>query len=206
METPHAHDPAAAGTWRDDVELVRRARSGDPVAVDEFLTRMSCVRRFHAQRNDQLGSPLGKHELEDVLQETLFALWQKLDLYEGSGPLEAWAYRFAYVRLLTRVRMLDLRPRLIDDVREKPPEPQAPPSPDAFRFETLYRILESIEAPDRELIQAKVFDQRTFEEIAEHLDVPVSSVKTRFYRAIARLRTLLAATDEAPLEKREARA
>jgi RNA polymerase sigma-70 factor (ECF subfamily) len=204
VDAPHAQDPETSAC-REDVALARKARAGNPDAVDEFLRRIGCVRRFQQLKNEQLGRPLGNHELEDVLQETLFALWQKLDLYEGGGPLEAWAYRFAYVRLLTRVRNLDLRPRLIDDVLEELSEPQAPPTQDAFRFELLYRTLERIDAADRDLIREHVFEQRTFAELAAQLGVPVGTVKTRFYRAITKLRELLGASDEGSIVASEKR-
>ena len=185
--------------WDGDVDLARRARSGNADAVDELLRRMACVRRFHVQKNEQLGRPLEGHELEDVIQETLFALWQKLGEYRGSGPLEAWAYRFAYVRLVGRIRKLDRRPRLIDDVREAVPEPLAQPLEDAHRYEVLYRTLERVGERDRDLIRMKVFDQRTFEDLAALLDLPVGTVKTRFYRALARLRALLETSGEASI-------
>ena len=157
---------------------------------------MNCVRRFHVLKNDRLGKPLGKDELEDVIQETLFSVWEKLGEYEGRGPLEAWAYRFAYLRLLARIRKLHNRPRLIEDVDDVVLEPQAPPSPDAFRFEELYRGLERVPSPDQDLIRSKVFDQRTFEELAVQYDVPASTVKARFYRALVKLRGMLDSTDD----------
>lgn len=182
-------------TWSRDVDLARRAREGNPEAIDELLGRMGCVRRFHLLKNGQFGRPLGKHELEDLLQETLFALWRKLELYNGSGPLEAWAYRFAYLRFLARVRKLDRSPRLLADVREVVLEPEAPVRGDPFRFERLYRMLERVGTRDERLIRLKVFEQRTFEEVAEELDLPTNTVKTRFYRALARLRGMLEAAD-----------
>jgi RNA polymerase sigma-70 factor (ECF subfamily) len=196
---PSSPPQQTAPEWGADVDLARRARSGNADAVDELLRRMACVRRFHVHKNEQLGRPLEVHELEDVIQETLFALWQKLDEYRGSGPLEAWAYRFAYVRLVGRVRKLDRRPRLIDDVREAVPEPLAEPLEDAYRYEVLYLTLERVGARDRDLIRMKVFDQRTFEDLAVLLELPVGTVKTRFYRALARLRALLETSGEAPV-------
>ena len=185
-----------AEPWARDLELARGARAGDGAAIEALLERLRCVRRFHVLKNEQLGRPLGKHELEDLVQETLIALWQKLDLYAGSGSLEAWAYRFATLRFLTRLRNLDYRPRLIEDVSDDIPEPQAPPIPDRFRFEYLYQVLERVSAGDRDLITMKFFEQRTFQDLARQLGVPPSTVKTRFYRALARVRGLLEAKDE----------
>jgi len=185
------------GNWIRDLELVREARGGDPAAVERFLERMTCVRRFHMLKNEQFGRPLGKDELEDAVQETLFALWRKLDHYQGTGPLEAWAYRFAYLRFLERLRKLERRPRLLDDMRGDVPEPVSPPKRDHERFERLYRMLELVGDPDESLIRKKVLEQRTFEELAMQMELPTNTVKTRFYRAMTKLRGLLqSAQDE----------
>lgn len=189
--TARESSPSSPGSWSQDLELVKRARRGDAQAIETFLERMSCVRRFHVLKNEQFGRPLGSDELEDAIQETLFALWRKLDIYEGSGPLEAWAYRFAYLRFLERLRKLDRRPRLLDDLAGEIPEPQSQPRKDLERFENLYVMLERVGGSDERLIRMKVLEQRTFEELAQHLEVPINTVKTRFYRAMSKLRGLL---------------
>lgn len=187
--TPSSGAEGRGGRERADVELVGRALRGEGAALQEFLERMSCVRRFLTVQNARLGQPLGGHELEDVLQETLLALWQKLDQYRGIGSLEAWAFRFAYLRVLGRVRSLDYRPRLLDDLPEKILEPQAPAAPDAFRFEALYRGLERVSVEERRLVQRRIFEHRSFEDLEEEFSAPASTLKTRFYRTVARMRT-----------------
>lgn len=184
-----------AAAYGEDLELARRARQGDQEAVQRFLNRMKCVRRFHVSKNEQLGRPLGADELEDAIQDTLFALWQKLDRYEGRGPLEGWAYRFSYLQILSRIRKLDRRPRLFEDLPEHVLEPAERPLADAFRFERLYLLLERVGPPGSDLIRMKVLEQRTFEEVAEILDIPANTAKTRFYRALAKLRGLFEAHD-----------
>ena len=181
--------------WKQDLDLASRARAGMRDAVEEFLARMGCVRRFQVQKNQQFGRPLGQHELEDLIQETLFAVWQKLGEYNGSGSLEAWAYRFSYLRLLTRIRKLDRLPPLLADLNEHPPEPVAPIQ-EGLRYERLYSTLERIASRDRDLIRMKVFEQNTFEELALKLGLPCATLKTRFYRALEKLRGLLQAHEE----------
>lgn len=186
------HEPTPSHS--DDLELARRARGGEQEAVQRFLERMRCVRRFHLQKNRQLGRPFGAEELEDSIQDTLFALWRKLGEYEGRGSLEAWAYRFCYLQIVARLRRKDRAPRLVDGVGELVPEPAAGPRADAFRFERLYRLIERVGPPGSDLIRMKMLEQRTFDEISVVLEIPANTAKTRFYRAMTRLRDLYGAS------------
>ena len=93
----------ARARYPADLELVRRTLQGEPSAVEEYLERMHCVRRFLAAKNKAVGTPLSSQELEDTIQSTLLALWKKLASFAGHGSLESWAYRFSHLELLNRL-------------------------------------------------------------------------------------------------------
>ena len=174
----------------EDRTLAREALRGDPVAVDRFLERMLCVRRFLVQLNVRFGRALGGQELEDVIQDTLFAVWRKLGEFQGRGSLEAWVYRFCYLEMLARLRKLERVPRLIEDV-EGALEPRARPAADPLEFERLYRELDRLGPPGSDVIRLKVFEQLTFDEIGRRLEMSSNTAKTRFYRGLSKLRRLL---------------
>ena len=193
-----------------DLELVRRTLQGEPSAVEEYLERMRCVRRFLAAKNKSFGTPLSSQELEDTIQSTLLALWGKLASFAGHGSLESWAYRFSHLELLNRLQSLRRLPRSLDDLGTtgKPAahpvlEPAAEPEPDPFEHERLYRALERLETSAAELLRAKHLAGLTFEEIAAREAVPVNTVKTRYYRALEKLRLLLCRASDAPLAGRK---
>lgn len=198
-DSPRSPAPRSVppGPHARDLELAAHVLAGNEAALRTFLERMTCVRRFHHLKNNQLGRPLSDEELEDSIQETLIALWRKLDGYDGSGPLEAWAYRFSYLRLIERVRKLSTRPRVLeqdvaDGLAEEPHH-----EPDAIRFERLHKGLESVAAGERALIRMKFFEQMTFEEMGARLALSPNTVKSRYYRALARLRDRLESAGEA---------
>lgn len=188
----------------EDLELARRALARDRGAVEALIGRLGCVRRSLTAKNRRFGSPLGTEELEDLLQETLLAIWKNLALYSGAGPLEAWAYRFGYLRLIERIRELDRRPRRTGAVGGGSDEPQARPDGDPFRFEQLYKQLARLGEQDEALVRRKVFDQRTFEQIGAELGMPTNTVKTRFYRSIEKLRGMLESAKSELLQSPEA--
>lgn len=178
-------------THRADFELARRTCAGDPAAVDQFVDRMSCVRRFLVHRNNRAGHPLAPDELEEVVQDTLFAIWRKLGEYQGRGTLESWAYRFSFLELLASMRRFDRHPTPFDDVEGGIHEPEAPHEPSPLEFEHMYIALDRLGPPGADIIRLKVFDQMTFEEIARGLGESPNTIKTRFYRGIAKLRGVL---------------
>lgn len=179
---------------RDDLALVRAALAGRKAAVEELLERLRCVRRMLVFKNERLGAPLGHAELDDLAQETLFAVWRKLETFSGRGSLEAWAFGFCFLELLARVRQHLRRPLAIEDL---PPdalaEPAAPEARDPFALEEVYLGLERLGPPDSDLIRMKTLDDLSFEEIARREAVPVNTVKTRYYRGLERLRRLVGA-------------
>lgn len=187
-----------------DLELVQRTLREEPDAIDEFLRRLACVRRFLSARNAAFGAPLNAAELEDTLQNTLLALWQKRAEFGGYGTLEAWAFRFSYLELLNRLQALRRRPRSLEDYRARGhAEPEATPLADPFEHELLYRALARLEPHGAELLRARHLVGLDFEEIAAREGVPLATIKTRYYRALERLRTLLGAGADVEAAGRE---
>ncbi len=199
---PDANEEPKLVPHPEDVELARRAKSGDPDALHAFVDRMLCVRRFHVRKNEQLGRPLGPEELEDSIQDTLFELWNKLEDYEGRAPLEGWAYRFSILQVIARIRRKDFLPRPLTDFGDHAPQPADRKRGDAYRFEQLYRSIERVGPPGSDIIRMRMLEQRSFEEIAASYGSPVNSIKTRFYRAMTRLRDLYPAQEREALSTR----
>jgi RNA polymerase sigma-70 factor (ECF subfamily) len=188
-------------TEAGDLALVRAAIGGAADATERLFARLRCVARMLAGRNAQLGRPLSEHELEDLLQETLLALWQKLDEYDGRVRLESWAFGFALLQLLDRLRRLDRFEGLL--ARAPAPDPSVVDAAPAHadELERVHRALAMLERVDADVVRSKHFDELSFEEIAARFGEPTSTIKTRYYRAVARLRFQLRSwTDAGPAE------
>lgn len=193
LEGPQDRQEGRGGAFGAYLDLVRRARAGDPQAMEELVDRLRCVRRFLAFRNASYGRPLDAQELEDTLQETLLALWRKLDQYAGDGALEAWAYRFSCLEILKRIQAQERQPMLIEECHDAVPEPHdhgAEPG----ESEHVYLALERLGA-QAEVVRLKHFETLTFEQIATRLGLPANTVKTRYYRSMERLRDVLRAIE-----------
>lgn len=171
--------------------MTRRARAGEPEAVEEFLRRARVVRCFLRAKNKQLGGILGPHDLEDAIQETLIALWRKLDRFEGRGSFEAWMYRFSYLELLTRIRKVKQALPSLGDIEVEGPTPT---ETESLAHESLYRTIDALGFPSADVIRLKHLEDLSFDEIGERLDISPNTAKTRYYRGLRMLRQMLGAS------------
>lgn len=129
---------------------------------------------------------------DDVSQETFIKVWKHLDEFRGEGSLRGWILRIAHREAIAALR------------RRR----DAATDPDHFGDElaatSVSRVVEGRLAYDQFLVALDELDDLSravlvlreveglpYDEIAEALDVPVPTVKTRLLRARRRLSTLL---------------
>ncbi|MCP3915016.1 MAG: sigma-70 family RNA polymerase sigma factor [bacterium] len=196
-ETDGHASPAGA-----DFVLVRSAREGDPIAVEELMGRLRCVRAALFARNAQLGAPLGSDELEDVTQDTLIAIWGKLDRFEGFGRIETWAYRFSVLELRTRLVAKRRAPVFVEGLEREADAQREVPGEE--ELERAYAALVHLGSPEERVIRLKLFEDLTFEEIADRLGQSVNTLKAQYYRGLRKLRSALPSEDEADPSRSQA--
>lgn len=176
-----------------DLELVRDLRRGEPEAIAGFVRRMRCVPLSLAAQNARLGRPLNEHDIEDVSQEVLVLIWNKLGTYAGLSTLETWVYRFTSFELMNAVRRKRTRKRVV----ELEHEPAVTTPDDARRrfleYEHLHRALGRLESIEADVIRLKHFEDLTFEEIATRMSMPANTAKTKYYRGLIKLQETLRA-------------
>lgn len=182
---------------RADVELVRRILAGHREEVTALSKRLSCVPRVLSARNARCGGILDEHELSDLGQDVFLILWRKLGTYGGEAVLPAWACRIAALEYQNAMRR-KLRRRAKSDLA---PDDSGGPAggrrpADRFEYEDLHQALGRVGREEARVIRLKHFGGCTFAEIGQVLNVAESTVKDRYYRGIAELRSLLVARRE----------
>ena len=127
----------------------------------------------------------------DAVQDTFVAVWQKPRGFRGDGDVAAWLWGIAIRRLVSR-----LRTRGSVAAAFAGHAGVAPAAEDQVLLSVEYgdigQALARLSPEMRAVIQAVVLDGLSAREAAQLLQVPVSSVKTRLYRARAHLRAALA--------------
>lgn len=184
-----------------DAELVELAVSGDSDAFGEIVGRWE--RKIFALCFGMLGR---EDEAKDAAQETFIAAYRSLSGFRGDAKLSSWLHRIAVNQCLTIKRRAKARSEeFIDDESETPDKrfiaaPAKSPArvtEQTERQKLVRQAVTSLPVELREVVVMKEFEEMTFQEISETLDLPLSTVKSRLYTALKQLRMKL---ERVPLE------
>ncbi len=135
-----------------------------------------------------------KEAAEDILQEVLVKIWQKISTYDRSrGKLFTWLINIARNAAIdsTRARDYDIKSKIqsIDNsVRSINRQYNVSTHVDHIG---LRNIVEKLKPEYRVLVDKLYFEGYTQEEAAEELDIPLGTIKTRIRAAISQLRELM---------------
>jgi len=130
----------------------------------------------------------------DVLQDTFWEVWRGASTYDPArGTPEAWIVMRARARAIDRVRAVRRRGEtFVAPVDEATTAATAAPGGDAAaraeRRQLVASALTLLPEPQREVIELAYYAGLTQSEIAERLEQPLGTVKTRIRMALARLR------------------
>lgn len=168
----------------EDRDLISRARRGDVEGYNLLVSRWekrvyNYLLRLVGDREDAL----------DLAQEVFLKAYQNLGRLEDAGRFAPWLFRIAHNEAFSMLR------------RRRPESEAGAEQPQQTLSYRLYpvemnlavdRALNSLPAEQREAVILKIYQGFKFEEMAEALDCPVSTVKSRLYAALDRLKELLA--------------
>lgn len=179
-----------------DEQLVERAIAGDTDAFGEVVRRWE--RKIYALAYGFTGSV---EDARDAAQETFVAAYRNLRNFRGEAKVSSWLHRIAVNQCITRQRRARVRAETgIEDAVESSGESFLATSEHASparaaevkeRTEAVRRAVAALTPELREVVLLKEFEGLTFQEIAEALQVPLSTVKSRLYTALRQLRMRL---------------
>lgn len=177
----------------DDLDLVRRAEAGDPVATAALGVRLSGVGRIVANVNHRLGARLGRDELAELTQDVTVLLLEKLGTFGGRSTLEGWAWGYVTLQMKNRIRQVVRdRNRHEAEAEEALADIASPSHASDEDRQLLVSCLAGLPDAMAEVIQMKHYDGLMFKEIAESLRITENTAKSRYYRALLRIRSLVA--------------
>ena len=178
-------------TATTDEQMVERALSGDPEAFGEIVRRWE--RRIFALAFGMLGR---EEDARDATQETFLAAFRNLRGFRGEAKVSSWLHRIAVNQCITRQRRSKVRSETaLDDEAEKNAAVfislvDVSPARAVENREQSIAVRRAVCAlpPDlRQVVVMKEFEELTFQEISDVLDVPLSTVKSRLYTALRQL-------------------
>jgi RNA polymerase sigma-70 factor (ECF subfamily) len=176
-----------------DEVIVERALTGDAEAFGELVRRWE--RRIFALTYGMLGR---EEDARDATQETFLAAFRNLRGFRGEAKVSSWLHRIAVNQCISRQRRAKVRGEsALDEENETDafasPVSESPVRVVEGRQETLAvrRAINSLPVELRQVVVMKEFEELTFREIADALDLPLSTVKSRLYTALKQLQLRL---------------
>ena len=172
----------------DEQDLIRKSQAGDVESFGKlFLRYESAVIRW-AQ-----GMVKGTDDAKDIAQDVFLKVFQGLPEFRGDSKFSVWLYRITYNLSMTYLDKIKKGGVSLDEAHA--PDPVAPdPAATTFKEqmeERTLRALEELPPHYRMVLTFYFFNDMSYEEIANTLNIPLNTVKTHLHRAKELLRKRL---------------
>lgn len=176
----------------DDADLVRATLDSEPSAFQVLVERHQ-ARLFglvgHYTRN--------RAEVEDIVQETFLKAFSKLDTFQLQASFSTWLHRIAVNTALDLLKRHGRNPVVaVEDPEAAVGDLASVPAPSADIereevAEITRRTLDELPEIFRTVLVLREFEERSYLEIAEILDVSIGTVESRLFRGRARFKEAL---------------
>jgi RNA polymerase sigma-70 factor, ECF subfamily len=173
-----------------DVQLIRDFRNGDSIAFNKLVSRWQnkihrFVYRYFADSD----------EAREITQKTFIKVYHRIDTLDDESKFSSWIYRIATNLCLDEMKRAGRRrsARLDDWIDTTEYIDINTPHSKLERKEMqqlLQKALQAIPKEQRAVIILKEFEKLTFREIAEILEEPENTVKSRMYYGLKALRKI----------------
>src|SRR5579884_129171 len=176
---------AAAPPADEDVAALRRIAGGDRQALTELYLRYRLpLFRYLLQLTPDHGLA------EELLQDTLVAIWKSARTFEGRSSARTWIFGIARRQAHNTLRQRGLPladPAELEALTAGDPEPEDAALASAERAE-LAGALRALAPIHREVLVLTFMQELSYQETAQVLGIPVGTVKSRLNHAKRALR------------------
>src|SRR6266849_4051737 len=186
---------ARAHETRTDEELMLELARGRHEALGSLYSRHSRLVFYLALQS------LDRPAAEELVQEVFLTIWRGASAFDPEqGSFRPWLLRLAHWRILNELRRRQRRPlerRPLDDEDERFQQVlDQEPGPEERAFQQEHRrivdsALEALPPKQRQAVALAFLEDMTHEQVAEALDVPLGTAKTRIRTGLHSLRMVL---------------
>lgn len=180
-----------------DELLIRRAQRGDADAFEQLL--LEHQKNVYNLCYRMAGNP---DDAMDLSQETFLRAWRCLDQYQFASAFSTWRYRLCsnicidFLRRRRRQQTVPLTFEDADGEEQTYAVPDAQPLPEEqvelkLTRETLAAAMAQLLPEHRAVLQLRVVNEMSYEQIADVLDIQIGTVKSRLSRARNQLKKIL---------------
>jgi len=172
---------------QSDAALVAAYRAGDERAAAELVRRhLGAIGRF------LYASGAGRSDVEDLVQETLFRAFRRVDSWRGEASFRSWLFTIAGNLLRDEYRKRKGRQVISIDDRDLPD--RADPASDFLAGEAERRVrdgLSTLPRLQREVFLLRAQEGKDYEDIAAALGTTPGAARVHYHHAVKRLKELV---------------
>ena len=175
-------------TELDDARLMFRVRDVDDRDAFAVLVRrhQKMLLNFFARSGVQ-------YDCEDLVQQTFLRLYRYRERYVATAKFTTFLFLLARQVWIDELRRRTRHERLVDGLAAEPPPEQVAPAAGASASGgmDLERALAALPEGLRHVVELGVYQELPYAEVAEILGIPVGTVKSRMFNALARMRAFM---------------
>ena len=179
---------ASASSLEDD-KLVERAVAGDQGAFKALMEKYETPLYYHL-----LKMVRDKEQVRDLVQEAFMKAFDNLESYNTNYAFSTWLYRITTNHTIDYLRKKKLHTTSIDEpVKTKEGEMTIQLEDEHSgtdrkiirkqRSEIIHEAIEDLPDKYRVVIKLRHFEELSYDEISEQLDLPLGTVKAHIFRA-----------------------
>ena len=179
----------------EDTALVDAASKGSAHAWEKLVRRYED--RIYNQGLRLTGS---RSDAMDLMQEVFLGVYRNLHRFRGDAKFSSWIFRIAHNKAIDMQRRKRLMPFVSNSTDQDGDMLDSLPGHSSLEAEEVFSkrqnnkailsLLSELPMNQRLIVELKIFQCQTFEEIASIQEVSVNTVKTRFYSALKKLKTI----------------
>lgn len=176
----------------EDATWISETLAGNSSAFGQLVTK------YQDRLYNTLVHVVGaEDDARDVVQDALVQAFVKLDTFQGNAAFYTWLYRIAFNVAISRKRKRRVT-LSVDQARElageEPPARDESPTANLERQERIQQVraaLAAVSEEHRTILVLREIDGCCYETIADILEIPVGTVRSRLFRARMELREQL---------------
>jgi RNA polymerase sigma-70 factor (ECF subfamily) len=179
--------PAGGTGAQHEALLVRRVADGETRAFEELY------RIYHPRLTRFLINILRRpHLVEEALDDTMMVVWRRPASFTGASKVSTWIFAIAYRTALKALSRLD-EPQEDTDAEHRPSGEHDPEQAlgDRQVQKMLLNAMDKLSSDHRVVVDLTYYHEAGYREIAEIMNCPVGTVKTRMFHARQKLKHLL---------------
>lgn len=174
----------------DELALLDRVRRGDRGAFEAIYHRFQ--RPLAAYLLRLVGRP---DTVDELVDDTLLVVWKSAGRFDGRSRLSTWIFGIAYRKALKHFERQRREASRSGEVEGEPVAPGDGPECRHARRELAVQVISALDrlpAEQRGVVMLTYYQGLSYPEIAEVMDCPLGTVKTRMFHARRKLARLLA--------------